>query len=99
MLSKKFFKTKPETEVVFEFARDDVSSAKLAGEFNDWVPADMKFDKKTGSYKLKMRLPTDAEFQFKYLLNDAEWENDYEADAYIANDCGTENSVISTKAA
>ncbi|HSG59924.1 MAG TPA: isoamylase early set domain-containing protein [Pseudomonadales bacterium] len=99
MLSKKFFKTKSEAEVVFEFAREDVKSVQLAGDFNDWTPESMKFDKKTGSYKLKLRLPTDAEFQFKYLLNDAEWENDYAADAYIPNDQGTENSVISTKAA
>jgi 1,4-alpha-glucan branching enzyme len=99
MLNKKFFKSKPETEVVFEFAREDVSSVKLAGDFNEWTPEPMKFDKKTGSFKLKLRLPTEAEFQFKYLLNDAEWENDYAADAYIPNDQGTENSVISTKAA
>jgi 1,4-alpha-glucan branching enzyme len=99
MLNKKFFKTKPETEVVFEFAREDVSSVKLAGDFNDWVPTPMKLDKKSGVFKLKMRLPTDAEFEFKYLLNDAEWENDYQADAYVANDQGTENSVLSTKAA
>jgi 1,4-alpha-glucan branching enzyme len=85
--------------VVFEFAREDVSSVKLAGDFNDWVPTPMKLDKKSGVFKLKMRLPTDAEFEFKYLLNDAEWENDYQADAYVANDQGTENSVISTKAA
>ena len=99
MLNKKFFKTKPETEVVFEFSRDDVKSVKLAGEFNDWVPTAMKLDKKSGAFKLKMRLPTEAEFEFKYLLNDAEWENDYQADAYVPNDQGTENSVISTKAA
>ncbi|MEY3018636.1 MAG: hypothetical protein RL336_1771 [Pseudomonadota bacterium] len=99
MLSKKFFKTKPETEVVFEFSRDDVTSAKLAGDFNGWTPEEMKFDKKSGSFKLKLRLPTEAEYQFKYLLNDAEWENDYAADAYIPNDQGTENSVVVTKAA
>jgi len=99
MLTKKFFKTKPEAEVVFEFAREDVLTAKLAGDFNDWEPVAMKLDKKSGSYKVKLRLPSDTEFQFKYLLNDAEWENDYEADFYTANEFGTENSVISTKAA
>ncbi len=99
MLTKKFFKSKPEAEVVFEFAREDVASAQLAGDFNDWQPVAMKLDKKSGSFKLKMRLPTDQDFQFKYLLNDAEWENDYAADAYAANEFGTENSVISTIAA
>ena len=99
MLTKKFFKTKPEAEIVFEFARDDVESAQLAGDFNDWQPEAMKLDKKSGTYKLKLRLPTEQAFQFKYLLNDAEWENDYAADYYTPNEFGTENSVLSTNAA
>lgn len=99
MLNKKFFKSKPEAEVTFEFNREDIVSAQLAGDFTNWEPVAMKLDKKSGSFKVKLRLPTEAEYQFKYLLNDAEWENDYAADSYAANEFGTENSVISTKAA
>ena len=96
MLTKKFFKTKDETEVTFEFNRSDVKSAVLIGDFNDWQAIEMKFNKKTKSFKTKIRLPKGGVFHFRYLLNDSEWENDYEADQYLPNDFGSENSVVST---
>ncbi len=96
MLTKKFFKTKDEAEVTFEFARTDVTSAVLVSDFNDWQAIEMKFNKKTKSFKTKVRLPVGADFHFRYLLNDTEWENDYRADQYVPNAFGTENSVVNT---
>lgn len=96
MLTKKFFKTKDEAEVTFEFSRSDVTSAALVGEFNDWQAIEMKFNKKSQTFKTKLRLPKGGTFHFRYLLNDKEWENDYQADSYISNDFGSENSVVST---
>jgi 1,4-alpha-glucan branching enzyme len=96
MLTKKFFKTKDEAEVTFEFNRNDVTSAVLVGDFNDWQAIEMKFNKKTQSFKAKVRLPTDCAFHFRYLLNDNEWENDYKADQYLPNEFGGENSVVNT---
>lgn len=96
MLSKKFFKTKDEAEVTFEFDRCDVSSVALVADFNNWQAIDMKFNKKSQSFKTKVRLPKGGTFQFRYLLNDTEWENDYKADQYIPNTFGTENSVVTT---
>lgn len=97
MLTKRFFKTKDETEVTFEFKRDDVTSAQLVGEFSDWQEIDMKFDKKSQSFKTRIRLPKGEAFQFRYLLNQSEWENDYCADAYVPNEYGSENSVVATQ--
>jgi 1,4-alpha-glucan branching enzyme len=96
MLTKKFFKTKDEAEVTFEFNRSDVSSAVLVGDFNDWQAIEMKFNKKTQSFKTKVRLPKGETFHFRYLLNNTEWENDYKADHYMPNEFGSENSVVST---
>jgi 1,4-alpha-glucan branching enzyme len=96
MLTKKFFKTKDEIEVTFEFNRSDVTSAELVADFNDWQAIEMKFNKKTQSFKTKVRLPKDGAFHFRYLLNKTEWENDYKADQYLPNEYGSENSVIST---
>ena len=45
MLTKKFFKTKDETEVTFEFDRSDVTTASLVGDFNGWQAIEMKFNK------------------------------------------------------
>lgn len=97
MLIKKFFKTKNEAEVTFEFWRDDVSSVSLCGDFNDWKPLSMKFNKKTNAFRAKLRLPKGENFHFRYLINDAEWENDYEADFYLPNDFGSENSIVTTQ--
>jgi 1,4-alpha-glucan branching enzyme len=96
MLTKKFFKTKDETEVTFEFNRSDVTSAVLVGDFNNWQAIEMKFNKKTKSFKTKVRLPKNGVFHFRYLLNEVEWENDYKADQYLPNEFGTENSVVNT---
>jgi 1,4-alpha-glucan branching enzyme len=96
MLTKKFFKTKNEIEVTFEFNRSDVTSAELVADFNDWQAIEMKFNKKTQSFKTKVRLPKDGAFHFRYLLNKTEWENDYKADQYLPNEFGSENSVINT---
>ena len=96
MLTKKYFKTKDEAEVTFEFNRSDVTSAVLYGDFNNWQAIEMKLNKKTKTFKTKVRLPKGGSFHFRYLLNGTEWENDYAADQYIQNEFGSENSVVNT---
>ena len=96
MLTKKFFKTKDEVEVTFEFNRDGVKSAALVADFTNWQANEMKFNKKTQTFKTKIRLPKGESFHFRYLINDTEWENDSKADQYLPNDFGSENSVVTT---
>jgi 1,4-alpha-glucan branching enzyme len=96
MLTKRFFKTKNEAEVTFEYAADAEQSVELAGEFTEWQPIEMKFVKKDGVYRTKLRLPVDQAFQFKYLVDGLEWQNDHAADHYQGNAFGTENSVVNT---
>ena len=36
MFTKKFFKTKDECEITFEFSADDASNVALVGNFNNW---------------------------------------------------------------
>ncbi|WP_448248160.1 isoamylase early set domain-containing protein [Thalassotalea agariperforans] len=96
MLTKKFYKTKGEAEVTFEFSRDNVSSVSLVAEFNDWQPMEMTYSKKLKVFRTKVRLPKDSDFHFRYLLDESEWENDAQADKYLPNAFGTENSVVST---
>ncbi len=96
MLTKKFFKTKDEAEVTFEFFKDGSESVSLVAEFNDWQPLDMKYIKKDKVFRARVRLPKDAEYDFRYLVNQLNWENDFAADAYKANTFGSENSVVTT---
>jgi 1,4-alpha-glucan branching enzyme len=96
MLTKRFFKTKQEAEVTFEFAAEADTQVSLAGEFNDWQPVSMKYVKKDQVFRTKLRLPIEQDFQFKYLVNEQEWQNDHAADHYLLNEFGTDNSVVST---
>lgn len=95
MLKKKFLKTKGECEVTFELNANSAKSVVLVGEFNDWQPVAMKQAKK-GPFTAKVRLPQDGQFQFRYLVNDQKWQNDEAADAYLTNEYGGQNSVVST---
>lgn len=97
MLKKKFFKTKDQAEVTFEFARADIDSVSLVADFNDWKPVNMTYVKKDKVFRARVRLPKDDVFYFRYLLDDSEWENDYQADAYIPNPFGSDDSVLSTQ--
>ncbi len=96
MLSKRFFKTKQEAEVTFEFAHPGAAKVALVAEFNDWKPMPMTFVKKDRVFRTKTRLPKDKRFHFRYLINDKDWENDYQADAYLPNGFGSDNSVVDT---
>lgn len=96
MLSKKFFKTIKEAEVTFEFKVSQADKVQLVAEFNHWQPVDMKYVKKDKVYRAKVRLPKDNSFHFRYLIDDERWENDHQADAYIANGFGSDNSVVYT---
>ena len=97
MLKKKFFKTKDECEVTFEVNAENADQVALVSEHNGWEPIEMK-QAKNGPFRAKVRLPKDGEFQFRYLVDGETWQNDEAADAYLTNEHGSENSVISTAA-
>jgi 1,4-alpha-glucan branching enzyme len=97
MINKRFFKTKEEVEVTFEVdAPDTADNVAIVADFLDWQPEPMKKVAKSNSFKFKTRLPKDAEFQFRYLLDNQQWVNDPSADQYIANGFGEENSLVTT---
>ncbi|MFY8275079.1 isoamylase early set domain-containing protein [Pseudoalteromonas sp. SSDWG2] len=98
MLKKKFFKTKEEAEVTFEYMHPDAKEVELVADFTQWQPVTMTFSKKYQVFRAKLRLPKNSEFHFRYRVNEQTWDNDYEADAYVANGFGSDNSVVSTHA-
>lgn len=96
MLKKRFFKTKNEVEVTFEWPKANEDTLSVAGDFSDWQPIAMKYSKAKKTFNYKARFPKNEEFQFRYIINGEIWENDPKADAYIPNDQGTDNSLLST---
>jgi 1,4-alpha-glucan branching enzyme len=96
MVSKKFFKTKEECEVTFEYNSDNVESVDLVASSNNWEPIGMTKRKKDGVFYTRVRYPNNTQVQFRYLVDGSDWVNDPEADDYVSNEHGTQNSVVNT---
>ena len=47
-----------------------------------------------GRFKATVELPVDQRFQFRYLVNNSFWHNDWEADQYVPNPFSGDNSVV-----
>ena len=71
----------------------DAELIEVAGEWNDWELEPMK-KYKNGKHKLLVRLEADREYQFRYRIDGERWENEWEADRYVPNNQGSENSVV-----
>lgn len=77
-------------------AAESEASVKLIGDFNDWNPAVPPMSQlKNGKFTSKLELDAGREYQFRYLINDNVWENDWNADKYVPNPYGDgDNSVV-----
>jgi 1,4-alpha-glucan branching enzyme len=82
--------------VTFELpAEINAESVMLVGDFNDWSEDSTPLIKrKDGHFSVTLTLESNQSYQFRYLVDGTRWENDWNADAYVKNDKGTENSVI-----
>jgi len=96
-LKKQFSKSK--CKVTFTLPKNAVAGAKnvkVVGEFNAWNPSDavtMKAAK--NEFKAVVELPVGKDYQFRYLVNDTVWENDWNADNYVQSPYdGIDNSVV-----
>ena len=97
--TKQYFKTKPYCKVTFTLhpeAARNAQAVQIVGDFNNWDfdAAPMK-RKKDGSFSLSLNLEREREYQFRYLLDQLEWENDWNADGYVPSPFGgADNSVV-----
>ena len=104
-LKKQFSKSKPVCKVTFSLPQEAVQGAEkvvLLGEFNNWNVEDgvqMKVSKK-GNFEAVLELATGQNYEFRYLINNETWENDWNADNYIPSPyTGVFNSVVYVEAA
>jgi 1,4-alpha-glucan branching enzyme len=69
----------------------------LCGDFNNWSTTVTKLRRtKTGVWSVVIPLVAGTSYRYRYLLDDAIWENDWSADGYVCNPFGTEDSVVNT---
>lgn len=96
MLKKNYTKTGRYCRVTFKLpAEVEAESVALCGDFNDWSrEANPMKRLKDGSYSVTVSLPADESYRFRYLLDGERWENDWDADEYVPNSYGSEDSVV-----
>jgi len=100
-LKKRYLKSKPLCKVTFklpEAAAPHARQVHLAGDFNEWHKTNLPMQKlKSGDWSLTLDLKPKREYQFRYLIDNQQWENDWQADKYIQSPYSdTENSVVMT---
>jgi len=49
---------------------------------------------KDGSFSTTLSLTPGNSYRFRYLLDEERWENDWDADLYLPNEFGSEDSVV-----
>lgn len=96
MFKKSYSATGRKCRVMFELSPEvQTQTACLCGDFNDWNEASHPLKRrKNGSFGLTLWLDAGRQYRFRYLLDGDNWENDPQADAYVPNPFGTEDSVI-----
>jgi 1,4-alpha-glucan branching enzyme len=96
MLKKNYSKTGRVCRVTFRLPVEvDAKEVSLCGEFNGWDPeADRMRQRRDGSFSKTVSLEPGRSYRFRYLLDGERWENDWEADLYVPNSFGTEDSVV-----
>jgi 1,4-alpha-glucan branching enzyme len=72
----------------------DAEVVTICGDFNEWSVTSHPLKRyKDGHYAVSINLPT-GEYRYRYLIDGTTWENDWEADAYVSNEFGGEDSLV-----
>ncbi|TNE73529.1 glycoside hydrolase [bacterium] len=95
MITKKFTPKRTVCKVTFSIPAEKASaSIAVVGDFNNWDPKDGEMSLSGDAYTKTVSLKPAQEYKFKYYVDGANWLNDEAADAYAANEFGTEDSVL-----
>ncbi len=81
-------------------AAQDAKSIDLICEHNGWQAVELKKQKNgtfRGSITIDIGVQPSYQYKFKYTMNDGsvKYDNDWDADMYVSNPFGGENSVFS----
>lgn len=76
------------TNIIFELPAEAVKGATealLLGDFNNWTleNAFLLEEQEDGSFKTIVPLEVGETYQYRFLLNDGRWVNDYNAQNYV----------------
>jgi len=83
-------------DVTFALPADvQADSVALCGEFNEWSAENAKLERDgDGSWQTTVALEPGRSYRYRYLLDGQRWENAWQADGYVPNPYGGDDSVI-----
>jgi len=97
-LKKQYLKKNSACKVTFSFPKEAAGSAthvSLVGDFNAWNKDAIPMKRlKNGAFTATVTLEANKEYHFRYFLDGQRWENDWNADKYVANTHGSDDSVV-----
>jgi 1,4-alpha-glucan branching enzyme len=93
---KSYSKNLRTCRVTFELpTAAEAMAANVVGEWNGWSgDATPMSKRKDGRLSVTVSLEAGRPYRYRFLLDGERWENDWAADAYVANDFGGEDSLI-----
>ena len=73
-------------------------SVAVAGSFNNWDLHSHQMTRlENGDFALMVELEPGKEYEFRFVIDDTQWENAWNADKYVWSELGNcENSVVIT---
>jgi len=75
--------------------RVGAQAAAVCGEWNGWsADAGVMHRDAEGGFSLTVDLDAGRAYRFRYLLDGQRGDNDWAADAYVANDFGGDDSLV-----
>ena len=95
MISKDYTPKRTVCKVTFSLPADmAASSVALVGDFNNWDTNANKLELKNDQWHTTVRMNPGTEARFRYFIDGQTWANDEQADSFVANEFGTEDSVV-----
>jgi 1,4-alpha-glucan branching enzyme len=103
MIEKTYLKSKARYRVTFKLSPAELPEdiqpkhISLIGDFNGWNPnATSMHQLENGVFMTTLELEPGHTYQFRYLINNTYWYNDWTADAYVDGGYGEDNFVVQT---
>ena len=97
-LKKQYLKKNTVCKVTFSLSKEAAGAARrvsLVGDFNQWNKDAVPMKRlKNGSFTTTVALEPNREYHFRYFLDGERWENDWNADKYVSNAQGSDDSVV-----
>ena len=97
-IKKQYLKSRKICKVTFRLPRiaaPDARAVCIVGDFNGWsIYANPMKKLRNGDFTITLEVEPGREYQFRYLIDEHKWENDWNADKYVKSPYGTDNSVV-----